>query len=40
MNNDPIRKANVRLLLIMIAATLAMTAYWIYFIIAKEPIQP
>jgi hypothetical protein len=40
MNNDPVRKANVRLLLIMIAATLAMTAYWIYFIIAKEPIQP
>lgn len=40
MKNDPVRKANVRLLLIMIAATLAMTAYWIYFIIAKEPIQP
>lgn len=40
MKNDPVRQANVRLLLIMIAATLAMTAYWIYFIIAKEPIQP
>ena len=40
MKNDPVRKANVRLLLLMIAATLAMTAYWIYFIIAKEPIQP
>ena len=40
MKNDPIRKANVRLLLIMIVAALAMTAYWIYFIIAKEPIQP
>jgi len=40
MKNNPVRKANVRLLLIMIAAVLAMTAYWIYFIIAKEPIQP
>lgn len=40
MKNDPVRKANMRLLLVMIAAVLAMTAYWIYFIIAKEPIQP
>ena len=40
MKNDPVRKANVRLLLVMIAAVLAMTAYWSYFIIAKEPIQP
>jgi hypothetical protein len=24
----------------MIVAVLAMTAYWLYFIIAKEPIQP
>jgi hypothetical protein len=40
MKSDPVRKANVRLLLIMVAAVLAMTAYWIYFIIAKEPIQP
>ena len=40
MKNNPVHKANVRLLLIMIAAVLAMTAYWIYFIIAKEPIQP
>lgn len=40
MIGDPIRKANLRLLWIMIAAVLAMTAYWIYFIIAKEPIQP
>ncbi|MFZ9874276.1 MAG: hypothetical protein ACO3E8_02780 [Candidatus Methylacidiphilales bacterium] len=40
MKNDPLRKANLRLLCIMIAAVLAMTAYWLYFIIAKEPIQP
>jgi len=40
MKNDPVRKANVRLLLVMIAAVLAMTAYWVYFIIAKEPVQP
>ena len=35
-----LRKANLRLLFIMIAATLAMAAYWLYFIIVKEPIQP
>jgi hypothetical protein len=35
-----LRKANLRLLLVMIAVTLAMTAYWLYFIIVKEPVQP
>ncbi len=40
MKSDAVRRANFRLLLIMIAAVLAMTAYWVYFIIAKEPIQP
>ena len=35
-----LRKANLRLLFIMIAVTLAMTSYWLYFIIVKEPIQP
>jgi hypothetical protein len=41
MKNGPeLRKANLRLLFIMIAVTLAMTVYWLYFIIVKEPIQP
>jgi hypothetical protein len=40
MKNDPVHRANLRLLLAMIVAVLAMTAYWVYFIIAKEPIQP
>ncbi len=35
-----IRKANLRLLFLMILASLAMTAFWLYFIIVKEPIQP
>lgn len=35
-----LRRANLRLLFIMIAVTLAMSAYWLYFIIVKEPIQP
>ena len=35
-----LRKANLRLFCIMIAVTLAMMAYWLYFIIVKEPIQP
>jgi len=34
------RKANLRLLFLMIGVTFAMTAYWLYFIIVKEPIQP
>ena len=40
MKNDQLRKANLRLFLLMIAVTLAMTAWWLYFIIVKEPIQP
>lgn len=40
MSQDSLRKANRRLLGIMIVVVLAMTAYWVYFIIAKEPIQP
>lgn len=40
MSRDPVHKANLRLLWIMIVAVLVMTAYWLYFIIAKEPIQP
>lgn len=40
MKNDPVRKANLRLLFFMIAVTLAMAAGWLYFIIVKEPIQP
>ena len=39
-NGDPLRRANLRLLFVMIAVTLAMTAWWLYFIIVKEPIQP
>jgi hypothetical protein len=38
--SDPLRKANLRLLFFMITVTLAMTAWWLYFIIVKEPIQP
>ena len=40
MKNDAVRKANLRLLFIMIAVALAMTAWWLHFIIVKEPIQP
>ncbi|MEI7693306.1 MAG: hypothetical protein WCJ27_02445 [Verrucomicrobiota bacterium] len=40
MSMTPNQKANVRLLLILIASALVMTALWIYFIIAKEPLRP
>jgi len=40
MNMTPNQKSNVRLLLILIASSLIMTALWIYFIIAKEPLRP
>ena len=36
----PLRKSNLILVTILIVATFAMTAFWIYFIIAKEPIRP
>jgi len=36
----PLRKSNLLLAIILLAATLAMTAFWIYFIIAKEPLRP
>ena len=36
----PLRKANLRILLILIAGSLLMTAFWIYFIIAKDPLRP
>jgi hypothetical protein len=36
----PLAKANRRILLMLIAGALVMTAFWIYFIIAKEPIRP
>jgi len=36
----PLAKANLRILLMLIAGTLVMTGFWIYFIIAKEPIRP
>jgi hypothetical protein len=40
MNMTPLQKSNLRLLAILVLVTVAMTAYWMYFIIAKEPIQP
>jgi len=40
MSMTPKQKSNVRLLLILIASSLVMTALWIYFIIAKEPLRP
>jgi hypothetical protein len=40
MSMTPLQKSNLRLLAILVLATMAMTAYWMYFIIAKEPIQP
>jgi hypothetical protein len=40
MSMTPKQKANVRLLFILIASSLVMTALWIYFIIAKEPLRP
>lgn len=36
----PLGKANLRILLILIAGSLLMTVFWIYFIIAKEPLRP
>jgi len=36
----PLRKSNLILVTILVIATLAMTGFWIYFIIAKEPIRP
>ena len=36
----PLAKSNLRILLILIAGALMMTGFWIYFIIAKEPIRP
>ena len=36
----PLRKANLRILLLLVAGALIMTAFLVYFIIAKEPIQP
>jgi hypothetical protein len=36
----PLGKANLRILLILIVGSLLMTAFWIYFIIAKEPLRP
>jgi hypothetical protein len=36
----PLTKANLRILLMLIAGALVMTGFWIYFIIAKEPIRP
>jgi hypothetical protein len=40
MNMTTLQKSNLRLLAILVLVTVAMTAYWMYFIIAKEPIQP
>jgi len=40
MSMTPLQKSNLRLLAILILGTVAMTAYWVYFSIAKEPIQP
>jgi len=36
----PLRKSNLLLAIILLVATLAMTAFWIYFIIAKESLRP
>jgi hypothetical protein len=36
----PLGKANLRILVILIAGSLLMTAFWIYFIIAKDPLRP
>jgi len=40
MSMTPLRKSNLLLAAILLVASLAMTAFWIYFIIAKEPIRP
>jgi len=40
MSMTPLRKSNLLLATILIVTSLAMTAFWIYFIIAKEPIRP
>lgn len=36
----PLRKSNLILAATLLVASLAMTAFWIYFIIAKEPLRP
>jgi len=36
----PLGKANLRILFILIVGSLLMTAFWIYFIIAKDPLRP
>jgi hypothetical protein len=36
----PLGKANLRILLILMVGSLLMTAFWIYFIIAKDPLRP
>ena len=36
----PLGKANLRILFILIAGSILMTAFWIYFIIAKDPLRP
>jgi hypothetical protein len=40
LNMTPLGKANLRILLMLIVGSLLMTAFWIYFIIAKEPLRP
>ena len=40
MSMTPLQKSNLRIALALLVACLAMTAFWIYFIIAKEPIRP
>jgi hypothetical protein len=40
MSMTPLKKRNVMLALVLLLSTLVMTAFWIYFIIAKEPIRP
>jgi hypothetical protein len=40
MSMTPLQKSNLRLLAVLLLVTVAMTAYWMYFIIAKEPIRP
>jgi hypothetical protein len=36
----PLTKSNLRVLFILIVSCLLMTGFWIYFIIAKDPIRP
>lgn len=40
MNSKTLSSANRRLLFLLVFAALSMTAFWIYFIIAKEPLTP